>query len=261
MSRPRIAVSTAAQGGWFMWIFCRMGIALAGGKAVRLTAARPLPDDTRFAGLLLCGGSDIEPRRYGKLAELGREMAREGRRLSLSGLLKLLLAALIFLLRLLPGKLRLKGLPKADPARDEFELALLHRAYAEGLPVLGTCRGMQLINISLGGSLHLDIAEFYEDVSHPHTVLPLKTVRLEPDSKLAGIFGTETLRVNALHHQAIDRPGRGVRVTARDLAGVVQGLESTEHRFVVGVQWHPEFLLQYRVHRALFRAFVAAARG
>jgi putative glutamine amidotransferase len=260
VNRPVIAVSTAEQGGWFMWIFCRLGIFLAGGRAVRLTTSRPLPGDASFDGLLLSGGSDIDPKRYGKLAKLGEQVVREGKRLSWGNLLRLLLSALIFLLRLALSGVGVRGTPKADPARDEFELGLIARARDAGLPLLGTCRGMQLINVALGGSLHQDIAEFYEDVTPPHTVLPLKTVILAEGSLLARIFKTTTLRVNALHHQAIDRTGRGLRVCARDNVGVTQAVESTNEPFVVGVQWHPEFLLQHRVHRKIFKAFVRAAR-
>jgi putative glutamine amidotransferase len=150
---------------------------------------------------------------------------------------------------------------RIDPDRDALELQVLRHASAHALPVLGICRGAQMINVFLGGSLHTDIYAVYEQAPRQRTVLPRKTVHVNPDSKLGSILECLSCRVNALHHQSVDQLGRELRVVARDDHDMIQAIEDPGDRFVIGVQWHPEFLIFDRGQRRLFHHLVEAARG
>ncbi|GAB2795572.1 gamma-glutamyl-gamma-aminobutyrate hydrolase family protein [Halomonas shantousis] len=149
---------------------------------------------------------------------------------------------------------------RVDPERDALELELLDRFVPGGCPVLGICRGSQIINVYLGGSLVSDIYTTYEHVKKRRTVLPRKTVDITRHSRLHDILGVSWCRVNSLHHQAVARPGKGLTVVARDREGLVQGIESRHHPFLIGVQWHPEFLIFNRPQQRLIRALVQASQ-
>jgi putative glutamine amidotransferase len=139
-------------------------------------------------------------------------------------------------------------------------MRLIGEAVARRLPVLGVCRGAQLLNVHFGGSLHRDLAGFYREDPETRTILPHKRIVITPGTRLARLLDHETRRVNALHRQAIDRLGRGVRVAARDRNGIVQAIEHESLPFVIGVQWHPEYLPQVPEQRELFRELVAQAK-
>jgi putative glutamine amidotransferase len=147
---------------------------------------------------------------------------------------------------------------RIDPERDKLELKLLDTALPAGVPILGICRGSQMINVALGGSLHTDIHAVYMEAPRMRTVLPRKTVRIEENSRLHRITGCNPCRVNALHHQSVDRVGRDLRVVARDEVGIVQAIEGTGPNFLLGVQWHPELLVFSSPQQRLFAALVAA---
>lgn len=148
-----------------------------------------------------------------------------------------------------------------DPRRDAFESVMIDDALARDLPLLGICRGAQLLNVRLGGSLHQDLRRLRKLTSNRRTVLPLKTLLLTEGSGLRALLGTDRTRINSLHKQSIDRLGRGLAVAGRDLDHIVQAVEAPGRAFLVGVQWHPEFLLYSRRQRALFRALANAARA
>ncbi|MBN1179718.1 MAG: gamma-glutamyl-gamma-aminobutyrate hydrolase family protein [Anaerolineae bacterium] len=185
---------------------------------------------TRLDGLLLSGGGDIDPAEYGE-----------------------------------PGHPLAAGI---DLERDRTELLLVRAALENGLPILAICRGIQVLNVALGGTLFVDIptqvpdavihdpkdGDAWETFNH--------TVHLTPGSRLAAIFDAPALQVNSFHHQATRRVADGLVVTARAADGVVEGLEHRRHPFCVGVQWHPEsrFGNQPGMER-LFVAFVRAAGG
>ncbi len=147
---------------------------------------------------------------------------------------------------------------RIDPERDKLELKLLDTALPAGRPILGICRGSQMINVALGGTLHTDIHAVYMEAPRMRTVLPRKTVRIEENSRLHRITGCNPCRVNALHHQSVDRVGRDLRVVARDEAGIVQAIEGTGPNFLLGVQWHPELLVFSSPQQRLFAALAAA---
>lgn len=224
MSRPVIGVTTSHRHGWMSWQFQRLSIWRAGGRAVRLTAPR-VSDTNAVAetldGLVIGGGDDISATLYGGAME--------------------------------PAI-------RVDPDRDALEMALLKDLAGGEKPVLGVCRGSQMLAIWRGGSLIGDIYRHFPDLPRQRTVLPLKRVALAEDSRLAAILGRARLRVNSLHHQAVDDPGAGMRIAARDRRGVAQAIESQGDRFLVGVQWHPEYMPQKRTQRRLYHALIAAAR-
>jgi putative glutamine amidotransferase len=182
------------------------------------------------AGLVLSGGEDVDPSRYGAAPhpELG----------------------------------------PVNCARDDTEIALLGRARALELPTLAICRGIQVMNVALGGTLVQDLpSERRGTASHDvddERDSRVHGVRIDPDSRLASILGAQSLRVNSIHHQAVDRLGEAMRVNARADDGTVEGVESDDPNWwMVGVQWHPEELTTTPEpwDRRLFAAFAAACRA
>lgn len=147
-----------------------------------------------------------------------------------------------------------------DRERDAFELDAIRSARADGRPVLGICRGAQLLNVAAGGSLHADITPRRRSTSPRVNPLPSKPITIRPASGLARLLGVSRLRVNGLHHQAVARLGQGLMIAARDADGFVQAIEDRAGAPVLGVQWHPEYLIYRRASRRLFSALVRAAR-
>ena len=140
-----------------------------------------------------------------------------------------------------------------DPERDQLEIDWIRRALEQEIPLLGICRGAQLINVVLGGSLHQDVRPMRQRTHNRAGLLPTKQVRLVPDSNLAAVCGKVRLRVNSLHHQAIKDPGRGLVVVGWDLDDITQAVEYSDGRSIIGVQWHPEYLFYLPSQFALFR--------
>lgn len=204
----------------------------------------PLPALEGVAGLLLCGGDDIHPRNWDPLESLHPEA-------------------------------------EPDEARDAFELPLLRAAWAARLPILGICRGEQILNVALGGSLFQHLPEACGPAGLPHRQgssserpqrLPHEVV-LAPGSRLAGVLGAARVAVNSRHHQAVRRLAPGLRAaawaaeTAHAEGPLVEALEAEDPgRWAFGVQWHPENLVDRddaagEAARRLFAAFLAACRG
>jgi gamma-glutamyl-gamma-aminobutyrate hydrolase PuuD len=147
------------------------------------------------------------------------------------------------------GAARDPQLGPTSPERDEADLAITRAALARDLPTLAVCRGIQVLNVALGGTLvqHVDDhmrRDQYNESAH--------TVTVEPGSLLAEIVGTDPLGVNTLHHQVIDRVAAPLHVVARNRDGQVEGVELEGSRSVLGVQWHPELLRHRDDHLALF---------
>ena len=180
----------------------------------------------RLDGLLLTGGPDINPKAYGEEP--------------------------------------LPGLREIDAELDQMELAVTRAAMAKKLPVLAVCRGIQILNVALGGSLYQDIERQIDD-SLNHLQLAAKhvathSISIETPSQLRAIMQRKTIWVNGKHHQAIKEVARGLIVSARAADGVIEAVEHVSHAFVIGVQWHPEgSWSQDRYSKKLFKAFVRAA--
>jgi len=204
----------------------------AGGAAVVLSPShREDPRRTaagllaRVDGLILTGGADFDPALYG-------QDKHEKTRVML-------------------------------PLRSEFELALFSEAERIGMPVFGICLGIQAVNVARGGTLHQHVADV-TDGSVKHTNdwspdPPMHPVRVAAGSRLRRMVGLDTFPVNSRHHQAVDRVGRGLKVTATAPDGVVEALEDEDlRRWLLAVQWHPEDVSDRAEHLALFQALVEA---
>lgn len=153
-----------------------------------------------------------------------------------------------------------------DDARDHVEINLTRWAVADDRPVFGICRGHQVVNVALGGTLIQDVpSEIGENINHNITVprsARAHEVQIDPSSHLASILGATTVKVNSLHHQSVAQPAPDVCVTAYSPDGVVEALEMPDKKFVLSVQWHPEDLYSDdAAMKQLFRAFVEAAGG
>lgn len=217
--KPRIGVTTSLRSGWRIFPLVALNLWLAGARGVRWNTRREAEMGT-VDGLIVGGGDDISPALYS-------------------------------------GDVKIAA--RLDPDRDALERRLVKEAIAAGKPVLGICRGAQMLNVALGGTLHQDAYAIYESSRFVRTILPRKIVDIESHSLLARVAGDDPMTVNALHTQSIDRLGDGLRAVARDEGGMTQAIERTAEPFAIGVQWHPEHLFYARRQRALFRALAAAA--
>lgn len=193
---------------------------LAGLRAVYLAPGRRTVP-TPVRGVVIGGGDNIEPTHYGAVGD---------------------------------------GLAEYDVERDRFEIDILKRTLDTHVPVLGICRGAQLINVVLGGTLYQDLRPLRRRTPNLNSAFPIKDAHLVAGSVLESCMNTRTARVNSLHHQAVERLAEGLCVSARDSDGFIQGIEDPGRRFLVGVQWHPEYLPYKRSQRALFRAFAGSVR-
>ena len=157
------------------------------------------------------------------------------------------------------GQIRAPECGRIDPRRDQIELALADLVLGRNIPVLGICRGIQLLNVALGGTLKQDIPGHRVSESSDDPVW--HEVRIDPASRLAQIAGTDHARVNSYHHQAVDRLADGLVATAWAEDGTIEAMEMPGERFFVGLQWHPEKSLhEDDFSKAIFKALRAAMR-
>ena len=239
MSAPLIGVSTSVtideypERAYVNAAYLR-AVEQAGGVPVllapQLSAAARDALWPRLDGLVLTGGGDIEPSRFAEAAH---------------------------------PKTTLVSIE-----RDALELELVDRALREDVPVFAICRGLQVLNVALGGSLHQHVPDVFGDgVQHSQSAkrhVPTHDVKLQMEgTRLGAILGASELRVNSFHHQAVHRLGRDLRDVAWAPDNVIEALEHADRgRFVVAVQWHPEELVGHdAAARALFTAVVDAARA
>lgn len=149
--------------------------------------------------------------------------------------------------------------------RDRLEKALVDLAVRSDWSLLGICRGQQMLNVALGGTLYTDIPSQYDTAilhNQPDSRQPahlVHEVNITHGSLLAGIIGSECIRVNSRHHQAVKDLAPGLTVTARASDGLIEGVELPGHRFCLGVQWHPESLQAVEEHSRIFTRFIIAA--
>lgn len=192
----------------------------------------PVPEDSiesllgRLDALVLSGGPDLHPSAYGALphSELG----------------------------------------PTDPELDRFELELARGAVVRGLPVLGICRGMQVLNVALGGTLHQHLPDHEGGVDHRQQAAagePSHRVTLGRGSRLTKVIGRRYVEVNSFHHQGLHALGKGLAIAGHAPDGHVEAVEVPGRRFTFGVQWHAECLADRPEQLALFRGLVRAARG
>jgi len=220
VERPRIGVTGNGRRWAPGWWCARLALWLAGAAPERISVRHP-PSGYPLAALIIGGGNDISPEHYG--ADLDAKV-------------------------------------KLDPERDQLEIDWIEKALDEKIPLLGICRGAQLINVVLGGRLHQDIRPMRQHTYNRPGLLPTKQVYLDPDSILASICGKTKLRVNSLHHQAIKDPGMNLKVVGKDLDGITQAVEQSPERLIIGVQWHPEYLFYLPSQFALFRWLLSCVK-
>ncbi|NIL96297.1 MAG: gamma-glutamyl-gamma-aminobutyrate hydrolase family protein, partial [Planctomycetales bacterium] len=170
-----------------MFWFAALGLRLFGARPRRITPPMEASELKGLDGLLIGGGDDIGAEIYG-------------------------------------------GMPvpdvRIDPLRDKLELSALEIALPKGIPVLGICRGAQMLNVALGGTLNQDIYEVYKQAPRMRTVLPRKRVDLEKGTRLHELIGLDCITVNSLHHQSVDKLGRGLQVSGSDEHGIIQAIEA-----------------------------------
>jgi putative glutamine amidotransferase len=214
LSKPVVGITTYVEAArWGAWALDAALIPYAYVRSIERAGARPLlvpPSDDAVEetldaldGLLLSGGSDLDPETYGAEAH----PATNGLR----------------------------------PERDRAELALLEGALARDMPVLAVCRGFQVLNVARGGDLVQHLPEIVGDEKHREVpgAFSDHSVRIDDDSKLGAVLGDHA-PVKSSHHQGVGAVGRGLREVAWADDGTVEGLEDPERRFAVGVLWHPE---------------------
>lgn len=220
--RPVIGITKPESGDTLAYWAMKAAVWLAGGDPVKVTARAPREPHT-IDGLIFGGGSDVYPKRY-------------------------------------------QGQPKPgyryDLARGDMEASWALAARRHELPVLGVCRGAQMLNVLAGGTLHMDLSEFKHGRARTafERFFQRFDVRVKKTSHLARVTQCPTtMRVNAIHSQAIDRLGAGLTVSAREPNGVIQAIEDRSQPFWIGVQFHPEFLIYRAPFRRLFANLVDAA--
>lgn len=227
--RPWIGVTTDLERSGSRWKAAAdrayaLCVEEAGGLPILLCPLRGIANIpavlTRVDGLLCSGGEDLAPSSY--------------------------------------GERRVFPITPSPPDRDRFEARLLAAALRRGLPVLGVCYGMQLLNVVRGGSLYQDITSQYpEALTHRSS---RHDVSVRKHSLLGEILGRGAISVASSHHQAVKQIGRGLVVSAAAPDGLVEAVEDARRSFVVGVQWHPESDRRSAATRRLFAAFIRAAR-
>ena len=151
-----------------------------------------------------------------------------------------------------------------DPLRDSIELSLFHAALEDGKPFLGICRGLQVVNVGLGGTLYTHILDQHPnaiDHTYPGKMrrVLVHEVKVEEGTRLAEILGEPILQVNSLHHQGLKDFAPELRITGYAPDGLVEAVELPEHPFGLAVQWHPEWLTDQGSMRNLFKTFVESA--
>ena len=176
-------------------------------------------------GLLLTGGGDMHPRFYGQSPH--------------------------------------ERLLETTAARDNFEMKAIELTLKDEKPILGICRGHQVLNIAFGGNLYQDLSCIEQKtLTHADPAQTYKVfhnVKIGKGSKLYKIIGAEIIETNSSHHQVIDKTGSGIKAVAFASDGLIEGIEHSQYDFVIGVQWHPEGILKRQHSQRIFKAFVKKA--
>jgi putative glutamine amidotransferase len=217
-TKPIVVVTGPHKKLRFGWWATRLMLWIQGLEGHYITPQRTVIPQN-VKGVIIGGGDDIEPEHYGLTGDAGA---------------------------------------KYDAARDALELRIIKQAIASKLPLLGICRGAQLMNVALGGNLHQDLRPLRKLTPNRNSIFPIKHALLEPSSKIAKIMGTDRVKVNSLHNQAINHTGDTLELAATDEDRFTQAVENPEEDFLIGVQWHPEYMPYSRHQRLLFNAFSKA---
>ncbi|MFT7860653.1 MAG: type 1 glutamine amidotransferase [Sulfurimonas sp.] len=217
-AKPLIGVCLPDHGNFFAYMFIKLHLKLQGASSVSL---RPSKDNIAFEkldGLILSGGDDIDPTLYGEDKDAHNT--------------------------------------PLDKKRDSFELEMIDKAYKKKIPILGICRGAQIINIYFDGTLYPSILDLDKYIDHKNSIFVIKDAIIKKVSKLFSITKRKKLPINSIHNQAIDEVGDALKVTACH-DKIVEAIEKEDYPFLLGVQWHPEYLIYLKDHRLIFKEFVS----
>ena len=225
--KPLIAITCSDQSRKIFLQCIKFGIFLVGGES-RLLKPQDTYDFKEFDGFIISGGTDINPKIYGQ---------------------ETIDPEYIY-----------------DDERDIFEQEAINYALDNNKPLFGICRGMQMINVTMGGTLYQEAKEVLENFlpssSALNKFIGRRKVNIAKTSYLFEILGNyESYNVNSIHHQAVDKLGKNLQVVAKEENSLVQAIEPIDgfgHKFIKGVQWHPELMLHAASARNIFRAFIKA---
>lgn len=233
--KPLIGISCSwneEKGQYFLGSMYAEAVEAAGGLPMPLVYSRSDEDVNSVCaavnGLILSGGGDVDPFYFGEAPiPAGGEIC---------------------------------------PGRDRFEISLARQALADNIPILGICRGMQVLNIAAGGDIYQDIGQLegkvikhFQQAPRWH---PTHEVTVSGGTLLSSICGDRTMRVNSFHHQAVRKPAPGFIISARSPDGLAEAIESVNLSFLLGIQWHPETMWKrYPAFLKLFEKLVLAARS
>jgi putative glutamine amidotransferase len=225
-----IALTKPEKGDWIQNIALKTALLAAGAKAKTVTPKDPIHQLIKnhdFKGFVISGGTDIHPSLFGDPNE--------------------------------------KESTPYDRPRDEMELKLIQHALNQKLPLLCICRGAQLLNVANGGKLHTDIEKAFESAQYPSHLLAKvffrKLIYIEENTLFNRLLGKKKeMKVNSMHKQAISTVGRDLNAIARERNGIIQAIESRDHYFALGLQFHPEFLIYRSEIRSIFNGFVRACK-
>lgn len=220
-SKPLIGVTLPDKGNFFASVFIKFNLFLQGAKCVFLRPSKKNISFHKLDGLILSGGNDIDPTLYG-------------------------------------AKKDAHNTP-LDKKRDEFELYILDKAYRTQLPILGICRGAQLINIYFKGDLYPTILDLDEYLIHENSIFPIKNIVIKKFTDLFSIVKKTPIVGNSIHNQAIKTVGEELKVSATH-EKIIEAIEKKEYPFLLGVQWHPEYLFYLKEDRKIFQKLVVASK-
>lgn len=219
--KPLVGVCLPNKGNVFAYIFIKLNLKLQGARCVRLRPSKNNVKTKRLDALLLSGGNDINPVIYGANKDAHNT--------------------------------------KLDKKRDAFELEMIDKAYKRRIPILGICRGAQLINIYFDGTLYPKILDLDEYIVHKNSIFPIKIAFIKKITRLFSITKKDEVVINSIHNQAINKVGKSLKVSACH-EKIVEAIEKEDYPFLLGVQWHPEYLIYLKDHRLIFKTFVQKAR-
>lgn len=219
--KPLIGIALPDDGNFFAEIFIKLNLRLQGANSVTFRPSKEIKNLHNIDGLILSGGNDINPQLYGANKDAHNT--------------------------------------ELDKERDAFELDLLDFAYEKQLPILGICRGAQLINIYFEGNLHAKILDLDEYLIHKNSIFPIKKAQIKDDTTLLETVEENPIVINSIHNQAINKVGEELKVSAKH-ESIIESVEKKDYPFLLAVQWHPEYLIYLKEHRNIFKKLVEHSR-
>ncbi|RXJ89521.1 hypothetical protein CRV01_08580 [Arcobacter sp. CECT 8983] len=219
MAKPLVGICLPDKGNFFAYLFIKLNLKLQKASCVRLRPSKKNIDFKKLDGLILSGGSDIDPTLYGANKDAHNT--------------------------------------KLDKKRDAFELEMIDKAYKEELPILGICRGAQLINIYFEGNLYAKILDLDEYLIHQNSIFPIKEAKVKKDTTLHSAVEEDEIVINSIHNQAIHKVGKDLEVSSKH-ESIIESVEKKDYPFLLALQWHPEYLIYLKKHRNIFKKFIKA---